>query len=372
MHDHWLATRLQHFQDDTYKQIFDLGKTRQNPINLMVGQPHFDVPEPIKEAAVTAIRAGRNGYTMAQGIRELRDLIQADVRQQLGQPQREVLIANGTLGALVLALECTINPGDEVVIFDPYFLSYVPLIGMVGGVTVAVNTYPDFQINIDKLQAVLTPKTKAIIVNSPANPTGVVQRLETMRALARLAQERGILLISDEIYSTFCFDVPFTSPAQYSEEVLVVSSFSKTHAMTGWRIGYAHGPRQLIDVMSQVQQFTFVCAPSMAQYAALVAWSFDMTRYIDDYRQKRNRVMAGIEKHYRFVKPEGAFYLYVETPWGTGTEFVSECIRNDLLVLPGRVFSKQDTHFRLSYAAPDEVLDRGIVVLNQVAKRGPT
>lgn len=369
MRDRWLAKRLQHFQDDSYQQVFALSKTRKNPINLMVGQPHFDVPDPIKQAAITAIREGKNSYTMAQGIRELREMIGADVRKQLGQAEREVLITSGTLGALVLALECTIDSGDEVVIFDPYFLSYLPLIGKVGGVAVLVDTSPDFQIDPDKLRAALTPRTKAIIVNSPGNPTGVVQRPETMEALAKLAQERGILLISDEIYSTFCFDVPFTSPAQFSEDVLVVSSFSKTHAMTGWRLGYAHGPRKLIDVMGQVQQFTFVCAPSTAQYAGLTAWPYGMSRYIEDYRHKRDRVMTGLQGHYQFARPEGAFYLYIAAPWGSGSEFVAECIKNDLLVLPGKCFSQWDTHFRLSYAAPDEVLDRGIAVLTKLATR---
>ena len=171
----------------------------------------------------------------------------------------------------MLALCCTVNPGDEVIVFDPYFVMYPHLVTLAGGTTVFVDTYPDFGLDVDRVRAAVTPRTKAILVNSPANPTGRVYPREQLRDLAKLAQERNILLISDEIYRVFCYDGPFTSPAEFNDDVLVLDGFSKAYGMTGWRLGFAHGPRRLIEEMIKLQQFSFVCAPSMVQHAGVAA-----------------------------------------------------------------------------------------------------
>jgi aspartate aminotransferase/aminotransferase len=219
------------------------------------------------------------------------------------------------------------------------------------------------------VRAALTPRTKAIIVNSPSNPCGVVASRDHLRDLARLAQERGILLISDEVYRLFCYDEPFCSPAEFNPDTVVVDGFSKAYGMTGWRLGYVHGPRRLIEEMIKMQQFTFVCAPSMAQYAGLAALDVDMSAVVADYRRKRDRVYVGLRDRFDAVKPGGAFYLFAKAPWGTSTEFVAEAIRNNLLIIPGITFSKRDSHFRLSYAAEDATIDRGLEVLNRLARR---
>src|SRR5262249_47050062 len=143
----------------------------------------------------------------------------------------------------------TINAGDEVIIFDPYFVLYPHLIGLIGGKSILINTYPDFEIDVEKVRAAITPRTKAIIVNSPANPTGMVYSRDTLRSLAELALKRKILLLSDEIYSAFCYDTPFSSPAEFNDQALVFDGFSKAYGMTGWRLGYAHGPRRIIEEM---------------------------------------------------------------------------------------------------------------------------
>src|SRR5262249_7808025 len=150
---------------------------------------------------------------------------------------------SGTSGGLVLALCCTVNPGGEGIVFDPYFGIYPHLVRLAGGTTGFLDTYSDFCIDVGKVRAALTPRTKAILFNSPANPTGVVYDRETMRDLARLARERNIILFSDEIYRVFCYDQPFSSPAEFDEDVVVFDGFSKAHGMTGWRLGYVHGPR---------------------------------------------------------------------------------------------------------------------------------
>jgi aspartate/methionine/tyrosine aminotransferase len=369
MHDHWIADRMAHIEVSGIRKVFDLARGLKDPINLSIGQPHFDVPEPIKAAARAAIDQGHNSYTVTQGIAELRGRLEVDLRARYRHADRAVFITSGTSGGLVLALCCSVNPGDEVIFFDPYFVMYPNFVTLAGGKSVILDTYPDFQIDVDRVRAALTPRTKAIVVNSPSNPCGVVASREHLRDLARLAQDRGILLISDEVYRLFCYDEPFCSPAEFNPDTVVVDGFSKAYGMTGWRLGYVHGPRRLIEEMIKMQQFTFVCAPSMAQYAGLAALDVDMSAVVADYRRKRDRVYAGLRDRFEAAKPGGAFYLFAKAPWATSTEFVAEAIRNNLLIIPGVTFSKRDSHFRLSYAAEDATIDRGLEVLNRLARR---
>lgn len=369
MHEHWIADKMRHIEVSGIRKVFDLAANLKDPVNLSIGQPHFPVPEPIKRAAKAAVDANYNGYTVTQGIPELRAKIQADLRKLYpGQHDREVLLTSGTSGGLVLALTATLNPGDEVILFDPYFVMYPHFITMAGGKAVLIDTYPDFRIELHKVRAALTSRTKAIIVNSPGNPTGVVHDGDTLRELALLAREHKILLLSDEVYRAFSYGGPFVSPANWNEDTLVFDGFSKTYGMTGWRLGYCHGPRRLIEEMTKLQQFTYVCAPSIVQHAGVAAWDYDVSAIVTDYKQKRDRLVTGLKERYEFVIPGGAFYLFPQVPWGTGTTFVTEAIRNNLLIIPGGTFSKRDTHFRISYAASDATLDRGIEILQRLAK----
>jgi aspartate aminotransferase/aminotransferase len=367
--DRWIADRMSHIESSGIRKVFELARSLKDPVNLSIGQPHFDVPDAVKAAARDAIDRGLNGYTVTQGIPELRAKLADDLRRRYGHADREVFVTSGTSGGIVLALLCTVNPGDEVIIFDPYFVMYPHLIALAGGVPKYVSTYPDFQIDVDRVRAVLTPRTKAILVNSPANPTGAAVPADTLRDLARLARDKNVLLISDEIYRTFCYDQPFASPAEFSEDVLVIDGFSKSHGMTGWRLGFAHGPSRVIHEMIKLQQFTFVCAPSVVQWAGVAAWDTDVSAHVADYRRKRDRICGGLKDRFEFVTPGGAFYVFPKAPRGTGSDFVGEAIRNSLLVIPGSVFSRQDTHFRISYAAEDRVIDRGLEILNRLARR---
>jgi aspartate/methionine/tyrosine aminotransferase len=368
MHESWIAERLRSIEISGIRKVFDLARNLKNPVNLSIGQPHFDVPEPIKQAAYQAIREGRNGYTVTQGIAELRQRLIADVKRLHPGQDRDLIVTSGTSGGLVLALSCTLNPGDEVIFFDPYFVMYPNIVSLLGGVPVPIDTYPDFQLDPAKVRAALSPRTKVIIANSPANPTGMVHPKETLRELARLAKERNVILFSDEIYRSYCYDDEFYSPVVDNAETLVFDGFSKAYAMTGWRLGYAHGPRQLIEEMIKVQQFTFVCAPSMVQYAGLAALDCRVDYVVKDYHQKRDRLYEGLKDRFELIKPGGAFYMFPKAPWGTGTEFVTEAIRHNLLMIPGVTFSKRDTHFRLSYAASDATIDQGIEILNRLAR----
>ena len=368
--DHWIADRTRNFDSSGIRKMFDLASKLENPINLSIGQPDFDVPPPIKAELIRAIEDGKNGYAPTQGIAPLREKIQARVDEQFGHDDRQAFVCSGTSGGLMLSIMATVNAGDEVIYFDPYFVMYPALIELSQGKSVKINVYPDFKIDIEKVRAAITDKTKLIILNSPSNPTGVCFSPEEIKAVAELAAEKNICLVSDEIYSQFVYDEPYVSAATFNPDAIVIDGFSKTYAMTGLRLGFVHGPKAIIETMLKIQQYTFVCAPQPAQWAGVAALDFDMTPYVDTYRAKRDKLIDGIKDNYEIVKPGGAFYVYPKLPWGNGDAFIGKAIENNLMVIPGNIFSDQDTHFRISYAASDEVLDRGIETLNRLAKMG--
>ncbi len=366
---HWLADRMSRFDASGIRKVFDLGATLRDPINLSIGQPDFDVPEPVRRAAIDAIESRKNGYALSQGMPVLRDKLQARVRQQYDHADREVFVTSGTSGGLMLAMLVLLNPGDELIVFDPYFVMYDALAKVVGARVVYVDTYPDFRLDLNRVADAITPRTKMILFNSPANPTGTVAGEDDVRALAELAAARDVLLLSDEIYREFCYDRPFVSPAQFNPQTLVIDGFSKTYGMPGWRLGFAHGPAAIIREMIKLQQYTFVCAPQPAQWAGAVALDVDMSPQIEAYRRKRDVLVEGLRDCYELTPPGGAFYLFPKLPWGSGMEFVGRGIeRYQLLVIPGNVFSRRDTHFRISYAASDATIARGIEALRKLAK----
>ena len=364
----WISERMYHIESSGIRKVFELAKSIKDPINLSIGQPDFDVPEEVKKSAKDAIDSGKNSYTLTQGIPELRSLLLGRVNNQFQGDNRDLIITSGTSGALVLALCCVVDPGDEVIIFDPYFVMYPHLVSLAGGKSVFVDTYPDFEIDIRKVEKAITKKTKVILFNNPANPTGKTYSLETVKSLAGLAEKHGILLISDEIYSVFNYDGAFQTPAQFNRNVLVLDGFSKSYGMTGWRMGYAHGPIKLIHEMIKLQQFTFVCAPSMVQYAGITALQQDMSGFIEEYKQKRDFLLNGIKDYYEIPNAGGAFYLFPRAPGGNSTVFVEKAIQHDLLIIPGKTFSSVDTNFRISFAAKKHVLERGVEVLRKLSK----
>ncbi len=348
--------------------MFDLASQLEDPINLSIGQPDFDVPPEIKQEMIDAISNGKNGYSLTQGIVPLREKIQGIVDDQFGHSDREAFVCSGTSGGLLLSILATVNAGDEVIYFDPFFVMYPAIIELAQGKSVPIDIGPEFRIDIEKVRAAITDRTRLIILNSPSNPTGICFPTEDIKAVAELAAEKGICLVSDEIYSKFVYDEPYVSAAKFNEKAIVIDGFSKTYAMTGLRLGFVHGPSKLVETMLKIQQYTFVCAPQPAQWGGLVALDYDMTPYVDTYRAKRDRLIAGIGGNYDIVKPGGAFYCYPKLPDGVdGQTFVEKAIANNLMVIPGNIFSSNDTHFRISYAVSDEKLDAGIEVLNRLA-----
>ena len=371
MHDKWLADRTQLFDSSGIRKVFDLAAKMTDPINLSIGQPDFSPPEPVRQAAIDAIQSGKNGYALTQGMPVLREKLQAQIDRQYGHDDRQVFVTSGTSGGLMLAMLALVNPGEEVIVFDPYFVMYDSQAFMVGAKVVYIDTYPDFRIDVDQVAAALTPRTKMIVFNSPANPTGRVPGVDEVRGLAELAARHNVVLVSDEIYRAYCYDAPFVSPAQYNPRTLVIDGFSKSHAVPGWRLGYAHGPAAVIQEMIKLQQYSFVCSPHPFQWAGAVAMDVDMSAQMAAYRRKRDMIVEGLAGLYDMVSPQGAFYAFPRAPWGTATEFVTRAIDNQLLIIPGNVFSRRDSHFRIAYTASEETIQRGIEVLRRLARQEP-
>ncbi|OWK46753.1 Aspartate aminotransferase [Fimbriiglobus ruber] len=216
----WIADRARQIEASGIRKIFDLGRSLKDPVNLSIGQPHFDVPEVIKSAAKAAIDRGHNGYSVTQGAAELREKLKADVAARFNHPDREVLVTSGTSGGLLLAMLAVVNPGDEVVVTDPYFVSYPNLVSIAGGRFVSVDTYPDFHVDPEKIRAAITPRTKVVMLCSPNNPNGAVIDVSAMRAVAELCRERGCFSLATR------FTAPSTTTARRTARPSSAKTFS--------------------------------------------------------------------------------------------------------------------------------------------------
>ncbi len=362
-----LAQRTSRIDSSGIRKVFALAADLKDPCNLSIGQPHFDIPDEVKEEAIRAIHSGRNSYTLTAGIPELREKVRG-IYQGHGIDSGEVMITSGVSGGLLLSFMAMLDEGDEIIIPDPYFVMYKHLVNFIGAKPVYLDTYPDFQIDADKIESLITPRTKVILLNSPSNPTGTVYTEDTVKAVTQVAAKHGILIISDEIYEDFLYEDKLISPAQYYPDTLILSGFSKSSAMTGWRLGYAYGNQEIINAMINIQMYSFVCAPSFTQYAGLVALDISKEEFRNDYREKRDKIYEGLKPYYNVVKPGGAFYIFPEAPNGDGDAFVKKAIENNMLIVPGSVFSERSSHFRISYASDNRNIERGIEILQRLAK----
>jgi aspartate aminotransferase/aminotransferase len=272
-------------------------------------------------------------------------------------------------GGLLLSFLALVNPGDEVIMPDPYFVAYKQVVGLLGGKCIFADSYPDFDLPVERIADCITDKTRLIIINSPCNPTGAVYSQERIKALAELAARHNIIILADEIYEAFCYDGDCTSIATYYDKVILLRGFSKAYAMTGWRLGYAalNGClAQVADAMTTVQQYTFVCAPTPFQKAAAAAFDCDVSDLIGPYKRKRDLVYEGLKDRFEMTRPAGAFYAFIKAPSGSATAFVEKAIRNKVLVIPGSVFSEKDSHFRMCYTTTNDKIQQGIELLRQL------
>lgn len=363
----FIANRMECIDASGIRKVFALAARMDNPINLSIGQPDYDVEAAVKETAIAAIRGGFNRYTQTGGIEPLREAVCAYYQRRFGVALENVMITCGVAGGLTLVLMATVNPGDEVLCADPYFVVYKHLVNVLGGVCKPIDTYPDFQLNAEAVEAAISEKTKILLLNSPSNPTGITLAKTELAALAAVAKKHGLLVITDEIYEQLQYDGEPATIAGMYENVVLLNGFSKMAGMPGWRVGFAAGPADILQEMNTLQQYTFVCAPSFAQKACVPALKQDPAPKIAAYRKKRDIVYDGIKDHFRVVRPTGAFYIFPEAPGGDGGRFVARAVEHNVLIIPGSVFSERKTHFRISFAVDNAVLERGVEILNQLA-----
>jgi aspartate aminotransferase len=361
-----LADRTKLIDSSGIRKVFALAASLKDPVNFSIGQPDFDVPETLKAEAVKAIEAGENKYSQTAGEAELRGRVAQRLEAEFGWSNAATIITSGVSGGLLLAFMALINPGDEVIIPDPYFVIYKHIINMLGGKCIFVESYPDFKLPLERIGEAVSDRTKMIIINSPANPTGAVYTAEELKAVAEIATKGDILVMTDEIYEKFSYDGVCPSIAGYYEKVLLMRGFSKAYAMAGWRLGFAAthpSLKEIIEQMTKIQQYTFVCAPTPFQKAAIAALDYDVSKLVDGYRRKRDLLYEGLKGKFEIVKPAGAFYAFVNAPGGSATEFVQRAIEKNVLVIPGNVFSEKDSHFRISYATSDDKIRQGVEIL---------
>jgi aspartate aminotransferase/aminotransferase len=366
-----IAARAQRVDASGIRRIWALAAQVRDPIDFSIGQPDFDVPDRIKDEAIRAIRDGHNGYTLTQGLPELRDAVSAHLRRTRGYEPESVLITCGVSGGITLSLMTLLDDGDTIAVPDPCFVIYPSMSTFFGARVHRIDTYPDFRLRPEGVEEAADRGAKVLFVNSPGNPTGAALSEADLEAVAAVATRRNMVVVADEIYDLFTYDGPHASIAPFHEGTVLLGGMSKTLGMPGWRIGYAAGPAEILDRMATLQQYTFVCAPSAAQRAVIDGFSEDSSSLVDAYRRKRDLVCDGLADRFEIVRPGGAFYVFPAVPWGTDGGFVEAAINAGVLIIPGSAFSERHTHFRISYATSDDKIRRGVDILNDLADRGP-
>ncbi len=359
---HPLAARVAHLEPSGIRKVFEIASQHPEYINLSIGEPDFDMPMFLKEEGIKAILAGYNRYTPTRGIPQLRQIV-ADQLTADGIRFGDLIITAGATGALLLSVQALVDQGDEVIVPDPYFVAYRNIVYMSGGKPVAVDTYPDFQIRAAAIEPLITDRTRALILNSPNNPTGMIYSRAELEKIVALADRYGFHIISDEVYTPFIYEGGYTSLGHLTGEAIVVNSFSKSAAMTGWRLGYVSGPSAVIDQMAMLQQFAYASTNSVAQYTALRAFEVDYSEQRHNYQRKRDLCYEMLMQKYAVLKPAGSFYIFPQAPEGSATAFFQRARDAGVLIIPGKDFSRRDTHFRISFAVSDEVLMHGMEIL---------
>lgn len=360
------------------RRFFDMVAGVEGSISLGVGEPDFVTPDGFREAAVRSIAEGRTKYTSNYGILELREAIASHTEQQRGvryDPKTEVLVTVGVSEAVDLALRATLDDGDEVILADPSYVAYVPGIVLAGGVPVPVPTSEehDFRLRPIDVERAITPRTRAIFLGFPNNPTGAVLEPADLEGIARLARKHDLLVYSDEIYDRLVYGAEHRSilgEPGMKERTIYLAGFSKSYAMTGWRVGYTCAPPDVVEQMMKIHQYTVMCVPTAAQYAALEALRNgepEVRRMVASYDERRRLMWRRFnEMGLRTFEPRGAFYCFPNvTSTGLGDEEFAERLFTEerVVVVPGSAFGARGAgHVRACYATAlpriEEACDR--------------
>lgn len=356
-----LSNRVKNMKPSGIRKFFSLAAKMDRCLDLSIGQPDFDVPAEMKEVAKRAIDSGKNSYTPSLGIESARSAIRTKYNIN-DSKDYDVIITSGVSGGLLLSFAAILDEGDEILIPDPYFVGYNEIAKLVGAKPVLFETHPNFVPDIENLEKLVTEKTKAIVIGNPSNPTGYVLTAGELASLVSFAKKKGLYLIFDEIYECFSYDGVHLRP-DLDDRIIILNGLSKSHAMTGWRLGWIVASMELIEEMQKLQQFSYVCAPAPFQHVIPEALKYFDQEIFDSYKNKRNLAYDKLSKKFEIVKPGGAFYIYPKVNGMTASQFVEKSISNSVLVIPGTVFSKRDTHFRISFAVSDEILDEATDIL---------
>lgn len=372
-------------QPSGIRKFFDLASSMDNIISLGVGEPDFITPWSVREACISSLERGYTAYTANAGMLELRIEIAKYMKKQFDlfyDPKDEIIVTVGASEALDLALRAIVDPGDEVIVVEPTFVSYAPLVTLAGGKVVPIGTTVEtnFRLMPEQLQASITPRTKAIMLSFPNNPTGSTMSLAELQEIAKIIEEHDLLVISDEIYAEMTYDGKHASIAAISEmreRTIIISGFSKAFAMTGWRLGFVTAPPDITSAMLKIHQYTMMCASTMAQHAAIEALQNgmdDVVKMVQSYKQRRNFMVKsfaeiGLPCHV----PGGAFYVFpsIKNTGLTSDQFAEQLLLSErVAVVPGHVFgSGGEGHIRCSYATSLDNLREAVTRIHRFIEK---
>ncbi|WP_379970326.1 aminotransferase [Ectobacillus sp. sgz5001026] len=358
-------------QPSGIRKFFDLASGMKGVVSLGVGEPDFVTAWHVREACIRSLEEGFTAYTANAGLLELRQEVSRYLKKQfdVSYDETQIIITIGASQALDAALRTIINPGDEVIVVEPCFVSYAPTVSLAGGVPVTISTLAEnnFKLQPEELEEAITTKTKAMILCSPNNPTGTVLSREELEGIAEVVDKYNLIVLADEIYGELVYDEPYTSFAAIRnmyENTILINGFSKGFAMTGWRLGIVAAPKNFIEPMLKIHQYTIMCAPTMSQHAALEALRHgesDVLEMRKSYRQRRNFITKSFnEMGLSCHLPGGAFYAFpsIKSTGLTSEEFAEQLlVEEKVAVVPGSVFGESgEGYVRCSYATSMEQL----------------
>lgn len=352
------------------RKFFDLASAMEGVISLGVGEPDFAAPEEVTRAACESLQRKETHYTSNWGLMELRQEIAKHFQKHYGltyDPRDEIMVTVGVSEAIGMIMMAFLNPGDEVLIPDPAYLAYPACVSLARGVPVLVPTYAkdEFKLTVEELEKKVTPRTKALLIGYPNNPTGTVMDRKSLEAIAAFAEKHDLMVISDEIYCDLTYEgshTCFASLPGMQERTLVMNGFSKSYAMTGFRVGYVCGPREALEPLYKVHQYEILCAATPSQYGAIAALKYcdkDVSAMHDEYKVRRDMVYQSlVDMGLPVFKPQGAFYIFPDiSPTGMDDETFCDRLLTEekVAVIPGSCFGPGGRHHvRISYAASRE------------------
>lgn len=381
----FLSEKVKALKPSGIRKFFDIVNEIPGAISLGVGEPDFETPYHIREAGIQALQAGKTFYTSNSGLMELRKAVSDFTKRRTGltyDPASEIMLTVGGSEAIDVALRTIINPGDEVIYIQPSYVSYLPCILLADGVPVPIELKAEnrFRLTREELEAAITPKTKALILSFPNNPTGAIMEKEDLEAIVDVIKEHHILVISDEIYSELTYGkehVSIASLPSMKEYSIVINGFSKGFAMTGWRLGYALGNKEILKQMIKIHQYAIMCAPTVSQYAAIEAMyngDQDVVYMRESYNQRRRFLYHELQRlGLPCFLPEGAFYMFPDIrEFGmTSEDFALDLLKEEkVAVVPGSAFGDCGEGFiRISYAYSIEELKEALLRIERYLNR---